>query len=180
MQVEDVKIQVPMTNCTPELKSNILNYINNLRKKHQAPILKEDVGISRYSQDWANDLAKRNGTDYKKGNKHGKEALILGDWKVDINDSQKVYPLFNTEGFLNRYLSLYGLNDYPYDKEPTQEEADKYDPYTRIIWKASDTVGIGCSANYSSPTWSTINIVLNFYSTGNILGQYKNNVLKAI
>ena len=177
-QVEDVKITVPMDKCPDDLKSNILKYLNNLREEHSAPALTEDQGISNYSQKWANDLAERNGTDSDPNNKYVKEALILGDWRVDVKGPE-FYPLFNTEGFMNNYLNIFGRESYPlYEQEPTAEQIAPYDPFTRIIWKSSEKVGIGCSAGYSSPTWSTVNIVLNFYPAGNVPGSFKDNVLK--
>lgn len=167
-----------MDKCPDDLKSNILKYLNKIRDDHSSPPLTEDQGISNYSQKWANDLATRNGTDSDPKNKYVKEALILGDWKVDIK-SPAFYPLFNTENFMNQYLTIFGLESYPlYGQEPTAEQIIPYDPFTRIIWKSSQKVGIGCSASYSSPTWSTVNIVLNFYPAGNTLGSFKNNVLK--
>lgn len=177
-----IPITVNSSSCSNELINGMLESLNQIRSQHKAPELQLDITISMVSQAWAQHLFETGGYDHDpsvNSSNYGKDVLLMGDFKVDTLDPSFA-PMINFPGYLLSTLEEFGINSYPYyGTEPPESEKTKYEPFTAVIWKSSEKVGIGCSSKYVSKTFTTVNFVVNLSPMGNVKDQYASNVLNS-
>ena len=157
-----VHTQHVLTNTA--LITEISNYINNYRSSHGVPPLVWEPVIASYSQNWSNYLLSNNifihsGTHLYSENLayfqgYGVDELTLIKLAIDLWYNEiKLYD-FNNPGF-----------------SPVTGHA------TALLWKSSTKFAIGFSVNKNN---QIVDIVMNMSPPGNILGEFKENVLPAI
>ena len=146
-----------------ELDKNILNVkliqeINVFRAKHNVEALILDPNISEISQNYAEKIAREENIELSLNEYQGKElGEIIFSCLNDISPKELV--------------------DIWYMKDSTNYDYSNPNPnpsnFTQLIWKNSKYIGIG----YSKTKNDVIYLVVNFYPSGNIAGQFINNVL---
>ena len=138
-------------------KNEILLQINKYRKIHGAKPLTIDTKIDKIAQKFAITLSKKGELDYSYNQYKGQ----------DLGES--VYKA-------KHYLAPMKLAKIFYDEKSEYNFKDKNpEPsnFTQMIWKNSESLGFGMKKDDKGSFY----YVLNYYPTGNVDGQFKNNVL---
>ena len=135
----------------------ILEQINNYRKKHNANPLNISSHITKIAQKHSDKIARENYIElsYNKYNN-----IELGEIIFSFKEN---YPPENIiASFYEEESIKYNYNN----KNP------KPSNFTQMIWKNSKYIGIGCSKTKDN----TIFTVINFYPPGNIVNEFISNV----
>jgi glioma pathogenesis-related protein 2 len=141
--------------------TEITDYINNYRSKHNSPPLVWDTTIASFSQDWANYLLSNNLFQHS-------GSLIYGENLAYFQG----YPI-NMLTLIKRAIDLWYNEITLYDfANPGFSETTGH--FTCLVWKASTKFAIGYSFDEIS---KTVEVVMNTSPPGNVAGQYKQNVL---
>lgn len=130
---------------------------NRLRARHSAPPLKLNPAISRYAQEWANNLAARNTMQHRSSNKYGENLYACyGKTNVEGEDAVK---------------SWYDEVKYYRFGQPSPGNFSQVGHFTQVVWKESRELGVGIAKNGSS-----VYVVCNYHPPGNFMGKYASNV----
>lgn len=141
-----------------ELKEGLITEINSIRLIHQVPELISSGDIDSIAQSFANKLAKKGKLDYSNNSYKGSElGEILFYNEIGECDAEIVIDSWYKDAKEFRYHNI-------------NQEAS---PFAQLVWKSSKLIGIGLSKDDKGGTY----IVANFYPTGNVIDQYKSNVL---
>lgn len=141
--------------------TEITNYINNYRSKHNSPPLAWDTTIASFSQDWANYLLSNNVFQHSGSLLYGENLAYFQGYSLDmLSLIKKAIDLWYNE------ITLYDFSN------PGFSEATGH--FTCLVWKNSTKFAIGYAYDDIS---KTVEIVLNTSPPGNIAGQYQQNVL---
>ena len=140
------------------LKSTILVLHNNLRKKHNAQELIEDIELSEIADEHAKNLLVFKGKimNIYKDKIYGENVVIS-----ENKDIKEIFKKWENEG-----------NNYDYDKSKYTKDTSHF---TQIIWKETKEIGIGFSQDEKNKKYS---FVFLYYPPGNTLGEFSNNVTK--
>jgi uncharacterized protein YkwD len=149
---------------TPEQQIEIVNYVNMYRAKNQAPPLLWDSTISQFSQNWSYYLDSSNIFVHSNSPIYGENLAFFQGYGKDVMTLLKK----SIDAWYNE-ISLYDFNN------PGFSEATGH--FTCIVWLSSTSFGIGISIN---PTTSAAVIVMNTSPPGNVIGQFRENVLPVI
>lgn len=133
---------------------------NNFRAEHGVPPLVLSKEISKHSQKWAEELAKKDEMAYSLNQTYG-ENIYCG-WSADPNI--KITPNVCVEKWYNE------INDFSFGKEP---EVLTCGHFTQIVWKNTKELGVGSAKSKSGKLY----VVANYYPPGNYSGQFSKNVL---
>ena len=138
-------------------KNDLLIQINKYRKNHGAKPLINDSKIDKIAQNFSITLSKKGELDYSYNQYKGQ----------DLGES--VYKA-------THYLTAAKLAKIFYDEKSDYNFKDKNpEPsnFTQMVWKSSESFGFGLKKDNKGNYY----YVLNYYPTGNVDGQFKNNVL---
>ena len=138
-------------------KIDLIKQINRYRFSHGAKNLINDTNIDRIAQKFANELCRKENLDYSYNQYKGQD---LGE------------TVYQSVGFiapLKLIKILYDENkDYNYqDRNPEPSN------FTQMVWRSSEFIGFGMQKNASDKYF----FVINYFPTGNVDSQFKNNVL---
>ena len=142
-------------------KQIITDYVNQYRALHDAPPLIWDDSIANFADSWSAYLLK-NSAFYHSNNKlYGENlAYFQGYTATHIELIKKSIDLWYAE------ISMYDFNASQYTSGTGH--------FTCLVWKASRLHGFGYSYN---TTTQEVVISMNTSPPGNIIGQFKENVL---
>ncbi len=142
-------------------KQIVTDYVNQYRALHDAPPLIWDESIANFADSWSAYLLK-NSAFYHSNNKLYGENLsyFQGYTSTPIELIKKSIDLWYAE------ISLYDFNASQYTSGTGH--------FTCLVWKASRLHGFGYSYN---TTTQEVVISMNTSPPGNIIGQFKENVL---
>uniref|UniRef100_A0A0K0ELW1 SCP domain-containing protein n=1 Tax=Strongyloides stercoralis TaxID=6248 RepID=A0A0K0ELW1_STRER len=141
-----------------KIRNEMLEKINEYRRRHQAEPLILDSEINKYAQEWADKLIRKNGLAHRPNNLYGENiAMISGQELLNSID------LWYNEG-----------EEYDYNSSDTNFKTLHF---TQLVWIPSKKIGLGIGKDPNSPKYI---IVANFDPKGNILRKFKENVLPPI
>ena len=140
------------------IKTKLIQQINIYRAKHHSEPLIFDKNISIISQNHAEKIAREENIELSLNEYQGEElGEIIFSCINDISPKELVNIWY-----------LKDSTNYNYSN-PNPNPSN----FTQLIWKNSKYIGIG----YSKTKNDVIYLVLNFYPSGNINGQFIENVL---
>ncbi|XP_059049161.1 uncharacterized protein LOC131844322 isoform X3 [Achroia grisella] len=142
-----------------DFENEALEVHNEYRREHGTEPLILNKEISKVSQKWAEDLAKRDEMEYSHNKNYG-ENIYCG-WTTDTNTKIKARDC------VDRW---YGeINQYSFGREP---EVLKCGHFTQLIWKTTREIGIGSAKSKSGKLY----VVAHYYPPGNFSKQFVKNV----
>lgn len=130
---------------------------NRLRARHSAQPLKLNPAISRYAQEWANNLAARNTMQHRSNNKYG-ENLYACFGRANVAGEDAVRSWYDE------------IKDYRFG-QPSPGNFSQVGHFTQVVWKESRELGVGIAK-----TGNNVYIVCNYDPPGNFMGEYATNV----
>jgi uncharacterized protein YkwD len=153
---------------TDQTMIEITKYINMYREKNNAPSMMYDPTIAKVSQNYANELLKKNQNssavvlEHSQNPNYGENLAFFqgyGDNKLQLMkdavdawyDEIKYYN-FNNPGF-----------------------SSKTGHFTALVWKSSNKFGIGIAIDKTKNNMAFI--VMNTSPPGNVIGEFPQNVL---
>lgn len=152
----------PMLN--PAQINDITKYVNMYRAKHQAPPLIWDSNIAKFSQDWSYHLISSGLFEHSKTNLYGENLAMLTGYGTDIIKLiKKSIDLWYDE------ISLFDFSNPDFSHQTGH--------FTCLVWKSSTNFGMGITMDLSN---NKVDIAMNTSPPGNILGQFKDNILPLI
>ncbi|GMS99090.1 hypothetical protein PENTCL1PPCAC_21265, partial [Pristionchus entomophagus] len=138
-----------------EIRNQILNDHNECRYQHRAMPLRLDVGLNGTAQYHADNLAEDDGGLYHSGSDHGENiyACTSGFHPTDVTNSwYSEAPTYNyAAGGFSRSVGH----------------------FTAMVWRATSQLGVGIAQSRSGKVF----VVAHYSPTGNVAGQYTQNVL---
>jgi len=159
-----ISMSIVQPALTPEQITEITNYINSYRTKHQSPPLVWDSGIYKIAQDWSNYLVTNNLFKHSGNQSYGENLAYYQGYGTNVMTLLKKA----VDGWYNEY-KLYDFNN------PGFSQATGH--FTCLVWAASTNYGIGISLDNAT---SSVDIVFNSSPPGNYIGKFKENVLPPI
>jgi hypothetical protein len=155
-----MSIQQPT--ITLEQKTEITNYINNYRARHQSPPLTWDETIATFAQQWSFYLLSNNLFQHSGSALYGENLAYFEGYGNDI-------VILLKKAIDNWYneITLYNFTNPGY-KQGTGH-------FTCLVWKSSTKFGMGFSIDPSNN--NKVDITFNSEPPGNYQGQFAQNVL---
>jgi hypothetical protein len=155
-----MSIQQPT--ITLEQKTEITNYINNYRARHQSPPLTWDETIATFAQQWSFYLLSNNLFQHSGSALYGENLAYFEGYGNDI-------VILLKKAIDNWYneITLYDFTNPGY-KQGTGH-------FTCLVWKSSTKFGMGFSIDPSNN--NKVDITFNSEPPGNYQGQFAQNVL---
>lgn len=136
---------------------------NKCRAKHGVKPLQLDKKLSEYSQKWAEKLARLDILEHSGSHQYGENLYCA--WNSD--------PAWTLKGEEAVYSWYSEVEQHKYGRKARNPETGHF---TQVIWKNSLDLGIGLAKSKSGK----MIVVCNYSPAGNFIGQYKENVPKAI
>ncbi|KAG6447922.1 hypothetical protein O3G_MSEX005269 [Manduca sexta] len=133
---------------------------NEYRRDHGVPPLTLNKDISKISQKWAEELAKKDAMAYSLNPMYG-ESVYCG-WSADPNT--KIKP----RDCVDKWYSE--INEFSFGKEPDILNCGHF---TQIVWKGTKELGVGSAKSKTGKLY----VVANYYPPGNYSGLFVKNVL---
>ena len=135
---------------------------NELRANHNSPPLDLNPNLSILAQNHSDFLAKE-----------GK--LIYSNNKIKNEDIGENLFMSKKKCSGEEVTSFWykGIKNYNFNKGENNEKNDEINNFTQLIWKNTKEVGFGFSYDRKGNFY----VVANYFPSGNIEGQYQNNVL---
>jgi len=146
--------------------SDTLDRHNFFRKKHNVPPLKISLKLNEISQEWADNLAKKDKASHRPNNSYGENIYIIMSTEKVMDLGKKAVDSWYSE---NKYFNFQGTNK-------DMAASTKAFHFTQVIWSDSKELGVGVSKN---PKSGKIYLVCNYDPRGNYMSQFKEKVLPA-
>lgn len=134
---------------------------NNYRKKHGVPPLKLSKDLSKFAENWAKKIAKKNMMEHRDPNEYGEN--IYSAWSSNPNHKIK-----GDEAVESWYSEI---KDYTFGREPSDLRAGHF---TQVLWKGSKELGLGVARSSTGKIF----VVANYNPAGNMVGSFDKNVPK--
>ncbi|MFD3747948.1 CAP family protein [Nocardia sp. NPDC058633] len=146
---------------SPTISQEMLTAHNKYRARHSAPPLVLDATISTWAQEWADHLARTDQFAHRTQNKYGENLYMswVSDPSRQLGGETVVQAWYNE------------IRDYDFNNPDDTANHRKAGHFTQTVWKSSRQLGIGASC-YGSTAY----VVANYAPTGNIIGQFAQNV----
>jgi uncharacterized protein YkwD len=145
---------------TSDQITEISNYINQLRKLHQAPPLIWDDNIADFSQSWSDYLLSSNMFKHSNTNMFGENLAYFQGYGVDPVTLLKLA----IDSWYNE-IKLYDFNNPVF--------SDQTGHFTCLVWASSTSYAVGFSLD---PTNQKVIITMNTSPPGNVTGEFATNV----
>jgi hypothetical protein len=129
----------------------ILNTINMYRNNHCVSPVMWDFDIQNTSQNWADELAKRN-LFFHSSNSYGENLAEM--W--DKPGTDKTFAVIKS---IDAWYNEFNLYNYS-----MPQYGGKAGHFTQLVWASSQKIGVGISFN---PKGSLV-VVMEFFPAGNI------------
>jgi hypothetical protein len=146
---------------TPQQKTEISDYINAYRAKHQSPPLVWDDTIATFSQQWSYHLLTTNDFSHSGNTQYGENLAYYKGYGTDTMTLLKK----SIDAWYNE-VTLYNF------ARPGFSSGTGH--FTCLVWKSSTNYALGISIDLAT---STAIITMNTSPPGNISGKYQENVL---
>lgn len=141
-------------------KTELTNYVNAYRAKHNSPPLLWDDTISAFAQEYSLYLVTNNLFQHSNKEGYGENLAYFQGYPNEMMTLiKKSIDLWYDE------IKLYNFN-YPGYSSSTGH-------FTCLVWKSSTRFGMGYSFNNDT---KVVDITMNTAPPGNIIGQFKENV----
>lgn len=140
--------------------NEITEYINIYRRKHHSHDITYNSEISKISQNWSNNLIKKNIFSHSNNRKYGENLSMFRGYKNDI-----IYLIKKSIDMWYNEVKLYDFNKSAYNSQTGH--------FTALVWNSSIEFGIGYTYNSST---KTVVICMNFSPPGNVIGLFRENV----
>lgn len=144
---------------TSEFENEALEVHNEYRREHGVPPLVLSKDISKVSQKWAEELARKDAMAYSLNQNYG-ESVYCG-WSADSNTK------IRARDCVEKWYSE--INEFSFGREP---EVLNCGHFTQIVWKTTKELGIGCAKSKSGKLY----VVANYSPPGNYSGLFAKNV----
>ncbi|XP_042236348.1 uncharacterized protein LOC121875743 isoform X3 [Homarus americanus] len=132
---------------------------NDLRKKHGAPPLKLSKKLSKYAQEWATTIAKKDVLQHRQNNSYGENLYCA--WSSNPNHKIKGHEAVD---------SWYEeIKDFTFGREPSDLRAGHF---TQVVWEDSKELGVATARNKSGKIY----VVANYSPAGNFVGSFATKV----
>ncbi|XP_067661889.1 uncharacterized protein [Haliotis asinina] len=150
----------------PEKMSDFIDGVvkvhNKLRDKHGASKLKHSKELSSYAQKWAEHLASTGTFQHSQcifnGERIGEN--IACKWSTGGGD-------FSSQEVTDQWYSEITKHDYRSDRSMASGH------FTQVVWKGSKEIGVGKAKGQSGK----VIVVAVYRPPGNVIGEYRDNVL---
>jgi hypothetical protein len=142
----------------------LVSYVNAYRARNQANPLTWNATIALFSQNWANYLIKNNLFQHSGNSFYGENLAWFQGYQSDMMTMTKTA----IDSWYNEILS-YNFNN------PGFSESTGH--FTNLVWLSSTEFGMGYGYN---STTDTVIVTYNNSPPGNILDEFKINVLPSI
>ena len=152
------------TTLTSQEQMAISNYINLYRTKNQAPPIIWDNSIAAFSQEWSHHLDASNVFVHSNTQTFGENLAFYQGYGTD-----KMTLLRKAVDNWYNEIAFYDF------KNPGFSESTGH--FTCLVWKSSVLFGMGITIN---PETTAAVVVLNTSPPGNVIGQFKQNVLPVL
>lgn len=144
--------------------NEISNHVNKYREMHGVPKLVWDNIIANFSQQWSNYLLANNVFIHSGTQSYGENLAYFRGYGTNAIELIKMaIDLWYEE-----------INLYDFDNPGFSSETGHA---TALLWKSSTKFGVGISIN---KTKQIVDVVFNTSPPGNVLGQFKENVLPLV
>jgi len=138
------------------IQTDVLAYVNNYRRLHDAPPVMYDTSLETGAVTWAGHLAVIQSLVHSVSN--GTYGENLGVITNSATAWQHVIDLWYAEG-----------TNYDYAAGQFSATAGHF---TQLVWKATTAIGIGQALDSQGLLW----VVMRFHPAGNVVGGYVKNV----
>ena len=153
-------MSIEQANFTYSQKSELVDYVNVYRAKHNSPPMEWDDTISSFAQDYSFFLAANSLFQHSTKEGYGENLAYFQGYPNDMMTLiKKSIDLWYDE------IKLYNFN-YPGYSPSTGH-------FTCLVWKSSTKFGMGYSYN---STTKIVDVTMNTAPPGNIIGQFQTNV----
>lgn len=142
-----------------DFENEALEVHNEYRREHGVEPLVLNKDICKISQQWAEELAKKDSMSYSMNQTYG-ESIYSG-WSPDPNVK------IRAKDCIDRWYNE--INDFHFGREPDILTCGHF---TQIIWKGTRELGIGKAKSESGKLY----VVANYYPPGNFTGQFVKNI----
>lgn len=154
-------MKITTVHLTQDQINEITQYVNSYRNKHHVSNLTHDSTISTVSQNWASFLSTHNAFKHSNNRQYGENLSWYSGFK---NEIVKLIRLSIDKWY--EEIKQYDFNN------PTF--SSKTGHATALLWSNTTSFGVGYSFNNLK---KTAVVVMNFSPPGNVMGQFKENVL---
>ena len=153
-------MSIEQANFTYSQKSELVDYVNAYRAKHNSPPMEWDETISQFAQEYSLFLVTNSLFQHSKKEGYGENLAYFQGYPNDMMTLiKKSIDLWYDE------IKLYNFN-YPGYSPGTGH-------FTCLVWKSSTKFGMGYSYNNAT---KIVDITMNTAPPGNIIGQFQDNV----
>lgn len=142
-----------------EFHEECLQAHNEYRRLHGVPELRLDKKLCKYSQEWAEHLAKVKNTCHRPKSIYGENIFFF--WSSNPRERVK-----GNDPVDNWYKEI---EKHTFGVEP---KTLKSGHMTQVLWKTSQRLGVGVARNVEGQTY----VVCNYDPAGNYVGTYTKNV----
>ena len=141
---------------------------NKYRKMHHVGPLKLNKDLTTIAQKYAEHLAAKNLFEHSHGKCNGKSMgeNLYYSWHSNVAKCDDSSIVDATKSWYNEVLK-YDFNKAKFTKETGH--------FTQVVWKNTKQVGFGVA---SSKDKKKCYVVANYLPAGNVIGSFKQNVLK--
>ncbi len=145
----------------PAFDQQLLDRTNAQRARHGVSPLVLDPAISRWAQEWADQMAKSGKFEHRSPNKYGENLYYAWDPAGASPSGAEVADAWYNQ--VREYMY--------YGREPDMSTFSKCGNFTQAVWKSSRGMGVGL-AKSRDKTY----VVVNYSPPGNYVGQFAANV----
>ncbi|CAN8007965.1 unnamed protein product [Ixodes pacificus] len=147
------------------IQEAFVNWHNHYRRKHRAPDLKYHSDLGAMAKNWARHIAYYDLYQHRPQSgkmRYGENIYWLTNVPAKFTISAK-----NVVTFWYNEIDLYDYSK-PYFQSSTAH-------FTQVVWKGTRYVGCGWAHN---PQTKVLFVVCNYWTQGNMAGEFRANVLR--
>jgi len=141
----------------PKYRQELLRLQNTKRSQHGVSDLVISENLNSVAQEWAEHLAKNNMMQHRPRSQYGENIFMGYNSSGTIPANQPIDSWYSE------------IKQYDYDRPSTS-----CGHFTQMVWKDSKEVGFGCATSKNE----TVYVVANYFPAGNMVGKFKENVLR--
>nr|XP_045609393.1 uncharacterized protein LOC123765045 isoform X5 [Procambarus clarkii] len=132
---------------------------NDYRAKHGAPPLKLSKKLSKYAEEWAKTIAKKETLQHRPNNSYGENLYCA--WS-----SNPKHKIKGSEAVDSWYSEI---KDFTFGREPSDLRAGHF---TQVVWMDSTELGVAIARSKSGKIF----VVANYSPAGNFVGSFATKV----
>ena len=153
-------MSIEQADFTYSQKSELVDYVNAYRAKHNSPPMEWDETISQFAQEYSLFLVTNSLFQHSNKEGYGENLAYFQGYPNEMMTLiKKSIDLWYDE------IKLYNFNNPGYSPSTGH--------FTCLVWKSSTKFGMGYSYNN---TTKIVDVTMNTAPPGNIIGQFQDNV----